>query len=328
MPKALVSRQNKTGEIQSTVEQSPSKNLTAGQVRIKAHFSSLNYKDALGVTGKGQIFKSLPITGGIDVSGEIVESASSRFKIGDHVLVTGCGLGETRDGGYTEEVIEDNQFVVPIPNGLSTKDVMIFGTAGFTAALALHRMLVNGQTPDKGPILITGASGGVGQFAIEFFSKSGFEVWALSEKKESHERLRQLGATSTMTLKELKTSSRPMDKAVYGGIVDNVGGDLLSKLIPHVNLWGNIACVGLAGGAELHTTVLPMILRGVSLLGTSSNNTSWDLRLKLWADLAGPLKPKDLAAYVSRIISLDEVVATAEQMLQRRTSGRVLVKLG
>jgi NADPH2:quinone reductase len=204
---------------------------------------------------------------------------------------------------------------------------MILGTAGFTAGLALKRLLQNGQTPSIGPLLVTGASGGVGQFAIELFTRSGFEVWALTGKTHLHDRLKELGAKRVLSFDDVPLSSKPLDRGLLGGIVDNLGGAFLAGILPQVRLWGNIACVGLASGHELNTTVLPFILRGVSLIGVSSNNTPRPLREKIWQSLSGDLKPKNLEKYVSQVVGLEDVLATASDMLARKTHGRVLVDL-
>ena len=310
----------------------------AREVKIKVQYSSINYKDALGVTGAGRIFKKLPIIGGIDAAGEVVESQSEKFKAGDPVLVTGCGLGETHDGGYAEYVIESEENVVPREWGhkpimkLTARQAMIFGTAGFTAELALARMLQNGQTPTLGPILVTGASGGVGQFAIRAFSRAGFEVHALTGKKELRSRLEKLGAKRVVSPKEVSLKSRPLESIEYGGAVDNLGGKTLAAIIARVQLWGNVASIGLADSAELQTTVMPMILRGVSLLGISSNNCSRDLRLKLWQKLAAEIshdssEAADLDQFVTDEVSLEKVVNVSQEMLARKIHGRVLVKI-
>lgn len=305
----------------------PLRDLVEGEVLIRGAYSSLNYKDALGVTGRGRIFKTLPITGGIDIAGEVELSKSAHFKTGDQVLVTGGGLGETHDGGYSTHVIEHESHMVKCPAGLSPREAMIFGTAGFTAALCVERMLQNGQTAEMGPILVTGASGGVGQFAVSFFSHMGFEVHALSGKPELASRLAELGAQKVILPSDLDLGERPLESIRYGGAVDNLGGKTLSQLIAHVQLWGNVACVGLASGHELQATVMPLILRGVSLLGISSNNTPRPLRLKIWERLAEGLKPENLESFVTEVIPLDQVVLHAKQMLARQTHGRILVKL-
>lgn len=297
-----------------------------GEVLIRARFSSLNYKDALGVTGKGRIFKGYPRIGGIDVAGEIVESKSDEFTNGDRVLVTGCGLGEVFDGGYAEYVKFDAGSVIPLPPSLSLEEAMVYGTAGFTAALCLQRLLQNEQVPEKGPIAITGASGGVGVFATSFLARSGFDVIAVSGKKDKYDFLAALGAQKVCNLPELELGDRPLENVKLGGAIDNIGGETLAKLSHHVNLWGNIACVGLAEGHETHLSVMPLILRGVSLLGISSNNCGLQLRQNLWQWLATELKPKNLSQFVSTTGTLSTVTELAEKMLNRQTWGRILIR--
>lgn len=299
--------------------------LSEGEVFLEVHYSSLNYKDALAVTGKGKILKSYPLIPGIDAAGVVLESSAPRFKPGQEVLITGCGIGENVDGGYTQYLRAHANSIVARPEGLTLRECMILGTAGFTAALALKRMLINGQRPDMGPILISGASGGVGGFAVELFARAGFTVHALSGKASAVETLKSRGATQVLTPNQLGLGSRPLESVKFGGAVDNVGGDLLGQILAHTQLWGNVASIGLAGGHKLHTTVMPFILRGVSLLGTSSNNTPMDLRLELWRLLSTVWKPADLEGYIYQTVNLSDVPRIAEDLLARKVQGRVLV---
>lgn len=298
-----------------------------GQVLIKAEYSSINFKDALAVTGKGKIFKALPLIGGIDVSGTVEASKAPNIKKGDYVLITGCGLGETHDGGYSQYVVDYAQNVITRNKNLSAREAMIYGTAGFTAALCLERLLQNGQTPEMGPILVTGATGGVGQFAITFFSKMGFEVHALTSKRELVSRLKEIGAKEVIFTSQLTLGDRPLETVRYGGAVDSLGGTTLSKILAHVQLWGNVASVGLADTFQLQSTVMPFILRGVSLIGISSNNTPLALRQKIWQRLANDLKPANLESYVNETVGLNDVLNVAQRMLSRQTYGRTLVDL-
>lgn len=314
-------------KITTRMAELPPRALNSGEVLINVEYSSLNYKDALGVTGQGRIFKTLPLIGGIDAAGTVKESQDERFKKGDFVLITGGGLGETHDGGYSEFVIENANNVILRPTHLSAREAMIYGTAGFTAALCIERLIQNGQKPEMGPLFITGASGGVGQFAIHFFAKLGFEVHAFTGKRELVASLSEIGAHKVIFTSQLELGERPLESIRYGGGVDNLGGKTLSRLLAHTALWGNIACVGLAESAELHTTVMPFILRGVSLIGISSNNAPRNLRLKIWDRLASDLKPPKLENFVSNVIRLDEVVETAEKMLSRQTHGRIIVEI-
>lgn len=301
--------------------------LTDAAVTIEVQYSSINYKDALAVTGKGKILKSFPLIPGIDAAGVVVSSKDPRFKPGQEVFVTGCGIGESDNGGYTQYLTVNPDYLITKPQGLSLRESMILGTAGFTAALALKRMLHNGQRPEQGPILITGASGGVGSFAVELFARAGFTVHALSGKKEAAPVLKALGATEVLTPDELQLGQRPLESVKFGGAVDNVGGELLAKVLAHTQLWGNVASIGLAASHELHTTVMPFILRGVSLLGTSSNNTPWNLRQEIWQALSGPWKPKNLEATLTHTVSLNELPQACDDLINRKVRGRMLVSL-
>lgn len=301
--------------------------LSAGEVLIAVHYSSVNYKDALAGTGKGKILRRFPLNPGIDAAGVVHTSQDSRFKPGQEVLITGCGIGENDDGGYAEFMRVRADSIIAKPSGLSLKETMILGTAGFTAALALHRMEQNGQTPSLGPILVTGASGGVGSFAVQILVQAGYEVHAVSGKPEMRAYLTELGAKQILTPTDLDLGDRPLETVRFGGAIDNVGGELLAKILAHTQLWGNVASIGLAASAELHTTVMPFILRGVSLLGTSSNNTPMPLRRQLWDKLAGPWKPRALSRILTKTVGLDDLPQIFNDLLARRSHGRVLVDL-
>lgn len=302
--------------------------LTPGDVHIECHYSSLNYKDALAVTNKGKILKKFPLTPGIDVSGVVLSSTSPEFKEGDQVLVTGCGIGEVTDGGFAEEIKVDSSSVIPLPQNMTPKQAMFFGTAGFTAALAVHRLLQNDQTPEKGPILVTGATGGVGSFSIALLSHLGFEVLALTGKKETHkDLLKRLGAHEVQDLNDLHLGSKPLESARFGGAVDNIGGETLSKILAHVQLWGNVASIGLAAGYKIDSTVMPFILRGVSLLGISSNNCPALLRREIWQRLSHDWSAEAFNAIPLQEIPLNEVLSRAHDMLSRKTIGRTLVNI-
>ncbi len=302
--------------------------LSPGQIVIEARYSSLNYKDALAVTGKGKILRNFPMNAGIDVAGVVYSSQHPSFHIGDEVLVTGCGLGEVHDGGFSEFVRVPAEWVIPLPSGLSLREAMIYGTAGFTAGLCLHRLLQNDQTHDKGPILVTGASGGVGSLAVAMLAKIGFEVWAVSGKPEAKDFLLELGAKEVLSPEALALGKRPLESVRFGGAIDNVGGELLEGILRHVNLWGNIASVGLAGGSSFQATVMPFILRGVSLLGISSTNCPLQLRREIWAKLAGAWRPRNLENFVNSEIGLENLVSASESLLDRKSRGRALVVLG
>lgn len=315
------------GETFAKLEKMKLEELTHGEVTIEVHYSGVNYKDALAGAGGGKIMKRYPLNAGIDASGIVLSSTDKRYTAGQKVLINGAGTGENNDGGYAEVLRAHADDLVPLPDGLDLRQAMILGTAGFTAALALHRMEQNGQKPEMGPILVTGASGGVGSFAVQIFSQRGYEVHAVSGKHEAIKYLKALGAHQVITPDDLDLGLRPLEKARYGGAVDNVGGKMLSKVMAHVNLWGNVACIGLAESPELHTTVMPLILRGVSLLGASSNNTPNDLRQTLWKKLAKEWRPKNLEQIVTRTVELTDLMQAFDDLLHRKIHGRILVKI-
>lgn len=315
------------GSIRAGIELISLDDLTEGDVVIKAAYSGINYKDALAGAGKGKILRRFPLNGGIDVAGIVHHSDNPQLKPGDKVLVTGCGLGEVYDGGYADYVRAQADCVVSLPEGLSLFDAMAMGTPAFTAALALHRMEQNHQTPDKGPIVITGATGGVGNLAIDMFSRRGYEVVAVTGKRSHEAALKQLGAHKVLFHDDLELGSHPLEKGLWGGAVDMVGGETLAWLTRTVKEWGNIASIGLAAGPELNTTVMPFILRGVSILGVSSTNCPCDLRRRIWQRLGDELKPSHLDTIVSKTVQLEELIPCFNEMLARKSSGRTVVEI-
>jgi len=315
------------GKVVSRLETIGLEALAAGEVVIKVRYSTINYKDALAATGAGKILRRYPLVGGIDLSGEVVSSADPAFKPGQKVLVTGCGLSETHDGGYAEYARVKSDWVVPIPAGLDEFQAMAIGTAGYTAALAVHRMEQNGQQPDGGEIVVTGATGGVGSIAIDMLAARGYRVVAVTGKKSSTEYLQQLGAARVLFRDEINTGSRPMEEAQFGGAIDNVGGELLTWLTRTTNFWGNIASIGLASSHELKTTVMPFILRGVSLLGINSVYTPRPLRLQVWQRLGSDLKPRHLDSIVTRTVTLDQLPMAFDGYLKAGITGRTVVRI-
>ena len=301
--------------------------LSAGEVLIKVAYSSINYKDALAGTGKGRILRRYPLNGGIDVAGRVVTSTDTAFKEGDAVLCTGSGLSETRDGGYAEYARLDARWTIPLPSGLSLRESMIIGTAGFTAALALLRMQDNRQTPAVGPLAVTGASGGVGQLAIDIFSRAGYTVHAISGKTDHFDFLRELGASECIDRHQLAFSGKPMDSARFGGALDNVGGAMLAGLLPLIHPYGNVAICGNAGGVEFSSTVMPFIIRGASLLGVASAGTARDIRDEIWRRLSSEWKPRQLDRIATREIGLDELPPVFAGMLAGDSFGRSLVRI-
>jgi acrylyl-CoA reductase (NADPH) len=302
--------------------------LTPGEVVIDVQFSDINYKDALAATGVGRILRRYPLVGGIDLAGIVQASGDARYQRGDAVLVTGCGLSETVDGGYAEVARVAAESVIPMPAGLDTFRAMALGTAGFTAALAIHRMERNGQAPGRGPIVVTGATGGVGSLAIDMLAARGYEVIAVSGKPESSGYLESLGASKIVPRGDFQLGSRPLEATRYAGAIDSVGGDMLAGLTRQMDFWGNIASVGLAGGMELKTTVLPFILRGVNLLGINSSATPRAERLEVWQRIATDLAPRHLERIAHRTIPFAELPGAFRAYIDGKVTGRTVVKIG
>jgi putative YhdH/YhfP family quinone oxidoreductase len=301
--------------------------LADGDVIIRVEWSGINYKDALAATGRGKILRRYPLNGGIDVAGTVIDSTSDEFQPGDAVLANGSGLSEQRDGGYSEFLKLPSSILVRMPAGISPREAMGLGTAGFTAALSLYRMEANGQRPDMGPILVTGASGGVGSIAIDLLTAAGYEVHAMTGKVEQFDWLERLGARQCISRHDLHWGQKPLEKAAWAGCIDTVGGDMLAGITRVVNLWGNIACCGMAGGQGLHTTVFPLILRGVSLLGISSTNCPIDLRRTLWDRLANEWKPPHLDEIIREEVTLESMVPVFETLLEGKALGRSVVRI-
>ena len=301
--------------------------LTEGDVVIKVSWSGINYKDALAGTGKGQILRQYPLNGGIDLAGKVVSSEDKRYKEGDLVLVCGCGLSETADGGYAQYARVCADCVVPLPTGMSEREAMGIGTAGFTAALAVMRMEQMGQNPDLGPVVVTGATGGVGSFAIDMLASKGYDITAFTGKTDHYDYLRALGASDFIDRNTLEMSGHPLDKALWGGAVDSVGGDTLAWLCSTVKPFGNIASIGLAGGYKLETTVMPFILRGVSLIGINSIEMPTEMRNRAWERLGDDLKPRHLDKIVTREIEFEALPDVFDEYLTASVMGRTVVKI-
>ena len=311
--------------LRGQVTQMPVSDLTAGDLTIQVQYSSVNYKDALAGLAASPILKKYPLNGGIDCAGVVLNSKNKIFQKGEEVLVHGCHLSEFTDGGYAEVVNVNSSYVIKKPKDLTLKECMIIGTAGFTAALCLLRMSRNGQEINKGPILITGATGGVGSLATQLFSQLGYEVWAMTSKPDKQSFLKSLGAQKVLNFEDLNLKRRSLAKGIFGGVIDNLGGKVLERILPHVIPWGNVASVGLALSSTLNTTVMPFILRGVSLLGISSNNCSLDDRKIIWQNLGDKWRLSNLETIVTKEIQLEGLNLAFQQMLNRRTYGRILV---
>ena len=302
--------------------------LSAGDVLIRVAYSAVNYKDALAGTGRGRILRRSPLIGGIDAVGEVVSSETDAFAAGQSVVVAGCGLSETRDGAYAGYLRVPADCVVPLPPGLSAFEAAVIGTAGFTAALAVQRLEENHQSPELGPILVSGASGGVGSMAVDMLAARGYEVHALTGKPDACEEwLRKLGAHAVVDRRSVQFGTRPLEKAVWGGAIDNVGGEVLAWMTRTVRPGGNIAAIGLAGGVELHTTVMPFILRGVSLLGINSVDCAPALRRAVWSRLGGDLRPRHLQDIAGETVGLAELPRVFAQLMDGSVRGRVVVRV-
>ncbi len=300
--------------------------LDAGEVVIRAHFSGVNYKDALAATGAGKVIRRFPCVGGVDVSGVVESSSDARFKAGDQVLVTGYDMGVAHDGGFAEFVRVPADWVVALPQGLTLFDAMALGTAGFTAALAIHRLEQNELAPAKGKVIVTGAAGGVGSLAVRMLSQLGYHVVALTSKATEQEYLRSLGAAEILLRSDIDfASKRPLESAQWAGALDSVGGDTLPWLLRTMQQNGAIACFGNAGGVELHTSVFPFILRGVKLLGVDSAATQQPLRSQMWQRLAGDLRIANLDQIGHRIAFADLPQACAK-LIRNEAHGRAVVE--
>ncbi len=301
--------------------------LPAGDVTVKVAYSSVNYKDGLAAIPNGRIVSTYPFVPGIDLSGTVVSSNDSRFREGDQVIVTSYGLGVSHYGGFSQYARVPADWIVRLPEGLTLKEAMIYGTAGFTAALSIQRLEENGLRPEKGPILVTGATGGVGSLAVSMLAHKGYEVVASTGKEAEHEYLKTLGAQTIINRSELTPEDiRPLGKQRWAGAVDPVGGNTLAYLISTMQYGSSIAVSGLTGGVEVPTTVHPFILRSVNVLGIDSVNCPMDIRAQLWNRMAGDLKPQHLLE-AHKEITLQELPEALGEILQSKTRGRIVVGL-
>ena len=316
------------GKVVADFRQLSLDDLTAGNVVVRIAYSTINYKDALAATGAGKILRKYPLNGGIDFAGTVVSSEDADFQPGSAVLVNGCGLSETVDGGYSEYARVDSASLVPIPDGLDARQAMQIGTAGYTAALAIHRMEQNGQLPENGPVVVTGATGGVGSIAVDMLAGRGYDVVAVTGKVSEERYLRNIGASRILLREQIDLGKRPMEKAQWAGAIDNLGGDYLAWLTRTTQYGGNIASVGLAASPALNTTVIPFILRAVCLLGINSVDTPRDLRLAVWSRIAGDLRPRRLEAIGEREIGFDDLPEYFQAYLDGEVTGRTVVRIG
>lgn len=301
--------------------------LAPGEVVFRAAYSSVNFKDALAGTGTGgKVIRKYPLIGGIDAAGVVASSSDARYKPGDEVICTSYDFGVAHDGGYAEYCRVPADWVVPLPTGLTLFEAMALGTAGYTAGLAMELLELNGMAPDKGKVLVNGATGGVATLAIDMLARLGYPVAALTGKDAEHEFLKRIGAAEVLARQKLELGTRPLEKTLWAAAFDSVGGEQLAWLTRTMQQAGLIASFGNAGGLEFKTTVLPFILRGVRLIGVDSGFTPMPLRRKVWGRLATDLKPRHLND-IAFTITLEELPAHFERMLKAQVRGRAVVKL-
>jgi putative YhdH/YhfP family quinone oxidoreductase len=302
--------------------------LDPGEVVVRTKYSTINYKDALSYNGAGRIMRKFPTVAGIDLAGTVESSSDARFRRGDKVIVTGYDLGVSHDGGYAEYARVPADWVVRRPESMTAFDAMTLGTAGFTAALAIHAMQHNGLAPDHGPVAVTGATGGVGSVAIEILAKLGYQVVAITGKAREADYLREIGAAEVLLRSSIDlTKIRPLEKSTWAGAIDNLGGDILSWLLASSRIGGRVAAVGLAADMKLNTSVAPFILRGVALLGIDSANAPMSLRQTLWNKLAVDWRPDRVHDKV-RTIDFEELPHNFDAYLKGMARGRTVVRVG
>lgn len=302
--------------------------LPVGEVTIRVLYSGINYKDALACSPTGRVVRTYPMVPGIDLAGTVVASSDARFREGDEVLVTSYELGTGHYGGFSAFARVPADWVVPLPQGLTHREAMILGTAGFTAALSIQRMEENGLSKEQGPVLVRGATGGVGSSSVSMLAALGYEVEASTGKSADHQYLLDLGAKRVLTREELVPSvSKPLNKEHWAGSVDPVGGDSLAHVLSQIKYGGSVALSGLTGGGEFAASVFPFILRGVNVLGIDSVACPAEVRKPLWERIAKELKPKGLEQTVYQEVTLDGVTEAAKQVLEGKVRGRVLVRL-
>ena len=324
--KALVV--NKDEEFTVNVNDLTLNDLPKGEVLIKVRYSGINYKDSLAAIPNGKIVTSYPFVPGIDLAGTVVSSEDPQFKEGDEVIATSYEIGVTHFGGFSEYARIPSKWVVSLPKGLSLKEAMIIGTAGFTAALSIQKLEEIGVNPEKGKILVTGATGGVGSFAVSILSTLGYQVEASTGKEFEHEYLNNLGATSIVSREEVFDGKiRALGKQKWAAAVDSVGGEPLASLLSQIHYGGSVAISGLTAGTQLPTSVFPFILRGINLLGIDSVYCPMDIRLKTWNRLATDFKPANLDNFIHQEVTLQQLPDVLPILLKGQARGRILVKL-
>ena len=315
------------GKTVAGFEQAQLEDLDAGEVVVKVAYSSVNYKDALAATGAGKVIRRFPCVGGIDLSGTVVESSDARYAKGDAVIATSFDLGVSHDGGYAEYARLPADWLVRAPRGMSLKHAMVIGTAGYTAALGVARMEHNGLAPQNGPVIVNGATGGVGSVAIDILAQRGYRVTALTGKDNESDYLRRIGASEVMLRSSIDVAKiRPLDKALWAGGVDNLGGDTLAWMLSTMQQSATVASIGLAANHAWKASVMPFILRGVSLLGIDSGYTPNPQRQQIWDRLADDLKPAHLDDMV-RVIPFSQLPDVFQDFLDAKVRGRIVVDI-
>jgi len=326
--KAMIVTETADKQFIRTIGDKRINDLPEGEVLIKVRYSSLNYKDALSASGNKGVTRKYPHTPGIDAAGLVTASTDPAFKPGDQVLVTGYDLGMNTAGGFEEYIRVPAAWVVPLPAGLSLRESMVYGTAGFTAALSCFKLINYGVTPERGPVLVTGATGGVGSVALAILAQSGYSVTAVTSKLNETPYLQQLGAKEVIGVAEADDQSgRPLLKPRWAGVVDTVGGNILATAIKTTQRGGTVTCCGNVTSGELHTSIYPFILNGVSLAGIDSATTPMDLRLRVWHKLAGDWKLHHLEAITNELPGLEALDTRIGLILQGKHRGRDIVKI-
>ena len=324
--KALVSSESNK-KYESKVQSRTIQDLPEGDVLIKVYFSSLNYKDALSAIGNKGVSRNYPHTPGIDAAGIIETSESKNFKVGEEVIVTGYDLGMNTSGGFSEYIRVPSEWVVKKPEGISLSESMALGTAGLTAGLCVRKLINHKLTPDSGKLFVTGATGGVGIVAMMLLSKLGFEVVAITGKLESQDMLKKYGASEVITREDLdQPLISPLQKSIYAGGIDAIGGNVLSNLICATSQRAAIACCGMVNGADLNTSVFPFILRGISLYGVDSAETELGIKEEVWNNFSSEWKLEDLENQIKEI-TLSDLPAEIDTILKGQQIGRIRVKI-
>jgi len=302
--------------------------LPSGEVLIKVAYSGINYKDGLASIPEGKIVRSYPFIPGIDLAGTVVSSEDPRFSEGDEVIATSYEIGVSHYGGYSQYARIPADWIVPLPKGLTLKEAMILGTAGFTAALSIQRLEDNGLSPDQGKVLVTGATGGVGSLAVSMLAKQNYHIVASTGKSTEHDYLRHLGATDILSREDVHSGKiKALDQQQWAGAIDPVGGETLASILSKIQYNGSVAVSGLTGGGGVPTTVYPFILRGVNLLGIDSVHCPMETRKQIWDRMAADLKPEHLVDLINKEITLEELPKTLPTILKGQVRGRIIVRL-